>query len=160
MLASCSYAILDAVERENPHYKKFHIHQRKEHFMKINKTIAIAVLLFGLLIGGLVGGGIIFSQNMPDVNAAPPAQEPSGDEANEADEADEADETEETVSPDQAAITADEAKAAAEAAYPGAKAREVELENEGGQIAYEVELDNGIEVLVDPADGSVLGAGR
>ena len=34
---------------------------------------------------------------------------------------------------------------------------EVELENEHGTIAYEVELDNGLEVMVDPNDGSILG---
>lgn len=131
--------------------------------MKINKTIVIAVLLFGLLMGGLAAG-VLLSQRPLDVNAAPPAQEPTT-EAEDVDQAgdvedndgNEAGETEETVPPDQADITADEAKAAAEAAYPGTKAVEVELERENGVTAYEVGLDNGLEVLINPANGDVLG---
>jgi uncharacterized membrane protein YkoI len=131
--------------------------------MKINKTIVIAVLLFGLLMGGLAAG-VLLSQQPLDVNAAPPAQEPAT-EAEDVDQAgdvedndgNEAGETEETVPPDQADITAGEAKAAAEAAYPGTKAVEVELERENGVTAYEVGLDNGLEVLINPANGDVLG---
>lgn len=55
------------------------------------------------------------------------------------------------------AISADEAKAAAEAAYPGATAIEVEMDDDDGRNAYEVELDNGTEVIVDPANGAILG---
>ena len=182
--------------------------------MRVNKTIAILVVLFGLLIGGL-GAGIWLSQQPLSANAAPPVQEDTTcvddeddqqeaeDEADEAedcnddvnesseveddddasetdeaedddndeagdvdepgdveeddDDAEQEDENEAGVSPDQTSITADEAKAAAEAAYPGAKALEVELENEHGTVAYEVELDNGLEVMVDSADGSILG---
>lgn len=126
--------------------------------MKLKKTIA-AVLLFGLVIGGLAVG--VLSSQMPlNANAAPPAQ--GGDDADEAgdvedNDGDEAGEAEEAVSPTQANITPDEAKAAAEAAYPGTKALEVELEKERGMIAYEVELDNGLEVLIDPANGDLLG---
>jgi uncharacterized membrane protein YkoI len=127
--------------------------------MKINKTIAIAVLLFGLLAGGLATG-VLLSRRPLSVNAAPPAQEVNdtgeADDVEDNDE-NEAGETEEAVSPDQANITADEAKAAAEAAYPGAKAVAVELENENGKIAYEVELDNGLEVIVDAGSGEILG---
>jgi len=82
-------------------------------------------------------------------------------EVNEADEANQVDETDEAGTlQGQTAITADEAKAAAEAAHPGAKAVAVELEREGGEVIYEVELDNGLEVLVNPANGDVLGAER
>jgi uncharacterized membrane protein YkoI len=42
--------------------------------MKINKTIATAVLLFGLLMGGLAAG-VLYSQKPLDANAAPPAQQ-------------------------------------------------------------------------------------
>jgi uncharacterized membrane protein YkoI len=125
--------------------------------MKINKTIAIVVILLGLLLGGL-GVGLFLSQQPGSVNAAPPAQE--GDDVDEVDEIedeDEADEAEEVVSPAQAGITADEAKAAAEAAYSGAKAVAVELERENGQVIYEVELDNGLEVILDAANGDILG---
>lgn len=132
--------------------------------MKIKKTIT-AVLLFGLVMGGLAAG--VLSSQMPlKVIAAPPAQ--GGDDTDETgdvdgpgdvedDDANEANEAEEAVSPDQANITTDDAKAAAEAAYPGTKALEVELEREKGVIAYEVELDNGLEVLINPANGDLLG---
>jgi uncharacterized membrane protein YkoI len=54
-------------------------------------------------------------------------------------------------------ITADEAKAAVLEAYPGTNAVEAELEREHGNLVYEVELDNGLEVLVDADTGAVLG---
>ena len=127
--------------------------------MKINKTIAIAVLLLGLLIVGLAGG-LLFTQIPLNAVAAPPAQ--GGDDTDtagevEGDDGNEASEAEEAVSPAQAGITADEAKAAAEKAYPGTKALEVELEEENGVVAYEVGLDNGLEVRINPANGDVLG---
>ena len=53
-------------------------------------------------------------------------------------------------------ITPDAAKAAALAAYPGATVLEVELEKENGTLVYEVELDNGVEVMVDASDGTVV----
>lgn len=123
--------------------------------MKLKKIIA-TILFFGLVIGGLTSG-LLFGQMSPRANAAPLAQK--GDDVDNVDDAndDEAGEVEEAVSPDQAGITADEAKAAAEAAYPGTTAREVELEKERGVVAYEVELDNGLEVLIDPANGDILG---
>jgi uncharacterized membrane protein YkoI len=127
--------------------------------MKINKTIVIAIVLFGLLISGL-GTGVLLTQRPLSVNAAPPAQEDNDtDEAGDVEDngGDEAGEPEEAVSPDQGSITADEAKAAAEAAYSGAKAVAVELENENGQVIYEVELDNGLEVIVDAGNGDILG---
>ena len=55
------------------------------------------------------------------------------------------------------AITAEEAKAAVLSAYPGATVVEVELERENGILVYEVELDNGLEVLVDANSDAVLG---
>lgn len=129
--------------------------------MKINKTLIIVVVLLGLLVGGL-GAGVFLSQQPRSVNAAPQAQDEADDvdeagdveddDGNEANEAEEA-----NVSPDQAGITTDEAKAAAEAAYSGAKAVAVELEKENGQVIYEVELDNGLEVIVDAGNGDILG---
>jgi uncharacterized membrane protein YkoI len=116
--------------------------------MKINKTIVIAIVLFGLLISGL-GTGVLLTQRPLSVNAAPPAQEDNDtDEAGDVEDngGDEAGEPEEAVSPDQGSITADEAKAAAEATYSGAKA-----------VAVEVKLDNGLEVIVDAGNGDILG---
>jgi hypothetical protein len=88
------------------------------------------------------------TQRLLSVNAAPPAREDNDtDEAGGVeDDGDETGETEEAVSPDQGSITADEAKAAAEAAYSGAKA-----------VAVEVKLDNGLEVIVDAGNGDILG---
>lgn len=60
--------------------------------------------------------------------------------------------------PPQGVIMPEEAKAAALAANPGTTAIEVELENENGALVYEVELDNGQEVMVDASDGTVLGS--
>jgi len=56
-----------------------------------------------------------------------------------------------------AAITADEAKAAALAANPGANVVASELDKENGALVYEVELDNGLEVAVDANTGAILG---
>jgi len=128
--------------------------------MKLNKSIAIVVVLMRLLVVSL-GAGVFLSQGSLSVNAAPSAQEgnatdqageeedDNGDEASEADEA-----------PDQTGITADGARAAAEAANPGTKALGVELEYENGTLVYEVELDNGLEIMLDAANGRILGTER
>lgn len=125
--------------------------------MRINKIIGTLIVLLALVLGGL-GVGVLLNPQVLSVNAAPLLQEGTDDDgASEGDEANEADEGEETVSPDQATISADEAKAAAEKAYPEAKAVAVELEHERGQVVYEVELDNGLEVQIDAANGDFLG---
>jgi len=128
--------------------------------MKINETTTIVFVLAGLLVASL--SAVVFSsQQSLSTDLASAAQEgkvsdESGDEddddGNEADDAD--------VTPDQAGITAEEARAAAEASNPGTKAREVELENENGTPVYEVELDNGLEVIVDATTGKILGTER
>ena len=125
--------------------------------MKFNKTIAIVVVLVGLLAGSL-GAGVFLDQRPLSLNAAPPTQE--GNATDEAGDVEDDDGDEATVPPDQTGITADEARAAAEAANPGTKALEVELENENGTLVYEVELDNGLEVILDAANGNILGTER
>ena len=55
-----------------------------------------------------------------------------------------------------AKITADQAMAAARAAYPGSRVQRVELENENGCLVYGVSLSNGLEVKVDAGTGAVL----
>jgi len=55
-----------------------------------------------------------------------------------------------------AKITADQAMAAARAAYPGSRVQRVELENENGCLVYGVSLSNGLEVKVDAGTGIVL----
>jgi len=159
--------------------------------MNANKIVAIVVVLFGLLMGGLGARGFL-SQRTASVNAAPAVQpattctddddiqdeaENEADDAhedaecdkNDAEEANEANETNEVDQADEAddagalqgqtGITADQARAVAEAANPGAKTLAVELDrfNEnGGAVLYEVELDNGLDIKVDAADGSII----
>jgi len=55
-----------------------------------------------------------------------------------------------------AKITADQAMAAAQAAYPGTQVKKVELENENGCLVYAVELSNGLELKVDAGNGKVV----
>jgi hypothetical protein len=55
-----------------------------------------------------------------------------------------------------AKITADQAMAAAQAAYPGAQVKKVALENENGCLIYAVDLSNGLEIKVDAGDAKVL----
>jgi uncharacterized membrane protein YkoI len=61
-----------------------------------------------------------------------------------------------------ATVSADEARRAAEARYPGATVREVELEVEDGFLFYEVEMGEGEgdaeerEVLVDAGNSSIV----
>jgi uncharacterized membrane protein YkoI len=90
-----------------------------------------------------------------DKNEADDANE--ANETNEANQVDEADEA--GTLPGQTSITADQAQVIAEAANPGAKTLAVELDqvNEnGGAVIYEVELDNGLNVKVDAANGNIL----
>lgn len=53
-------------------------------------------------------------------------------------------------------ITAEQAKAAALAANPGATATSVELDDENGCLVYGVQLNNGADVKVDAGNGQVV----
>jgi len=55
-----------------------------------------------------------------------------------------------------AKITAEQAMAAAQAAYPGSKVQKVQLENENGCLVFCVNLSNGLEVKVDAGTAAVL----
>jgi hypothetical protein len=55
-----------------------------------------------------------------------------------------------------ARIRADQAMAAARAAFPGAVVKKVELDNENGCLVYSVELSNNMEVKVDAGNGAIL----
>lgn len=55
-----------------------------------------------------------------------------------------------------AKITAEQAMAAAQGAYPGSRVQRVELENENGCLVFCVNLSNGLEVKVDAGTGTVL----
>jgi hypothetical protein len=58
--------------------------------------------------------------------------------------------------PAQATPTADDARAAALAANPGATVVQVDQDNENGVPVFEVKLDNGLEVQVDANSGAIL----
>jgi len=55
-----------------------------------------------------------------------------------------------------AKITAEQAMAAAQTAYPGSKVQKVALENENGCLVFSVNLSNGLEVKVDAGTAAVL----
>lgn len=54
-----------------------------------------------------------------------------------------------------ARVSAAAARAAAEAAYPGARVRALALENENGCLVYNIRLSNGLEVKVDAGTGQI-----
>jgi len=120
--------------------------------MKIKRIVVIG--LVALLVVGAVGAVAYraYAQGGDDGEAEEVGELNDGEEANE--------EGDNATVPADAAITADEAKAIAEKANPGAAAREVEFEREGGVDAWEVELDNGVEVRIDPHSGEILNAGQ
>lgn len=125
--------------------------------MTINKTTITLVVLAGLLMSAL-SAGIFLSQQHMSAGVAPSAEQGKASDESDDEEDDEgyaADEAD--VKPDQAGITSEEARAAAEAKNPGTRALEVELESENGTLVYEVEMDNGLEVIVDAANGKILG---
>lgn len=53
-------------------------------------------------------------------------------------------------------VTVEQARAIAEAANPGTTAVEVNFEQEDGTQRYEVELNNGLEVMVDATSGEII----
>jgi uncharacterized membrane protein YkoI len=55
-----------------------------------------------------------------------------------------------------AKIKADQAMAAAQAAFPGTAVKKMELDNENGCLVYSVVLSNGMEVKVDAGNGAIL----
>lgn len=155
--------------------------------MKINRTLGVTVVVVGLLLGGLAAGALL-SPKPVNVNAAPPAQQGSTEETNEANDNEtggEVNDTSEAAEPQsgneanesqaldevdenaalqsQTSLTADEAKVIAEQANPGAKATDIELDqaNESsGAVVYDVELDNGVNILVDANSGAILSSAQ
>lgn len=136
--------------------------------MKVNKHIAGALAGFSLLVVAM-GAKAIFAQR-PAPHTPPAAaqqkagsddhvQSPSYNGSIMVDQAQfkgmsEADEA--AALQKMATISADRAKAAAEAAHPGATAVKVELDNENGALVYSVELSNGVDVKVDAGNGKIL----
>jgi len=136
--------------------------------MKLNKHIAGALVGIALLVGALGIRTALAQTPNPPTPPATVQQEASPDDqvqspsyagsiavdqaryegVSEADEA--------AALQGMATVSADQAKAAAEAANPGTKAIKVELDNENGVLVYSVELDNGLDVKVDAGNGAIL----
>jgi uncharacterized membrane protein YkoI len=85
-----------------------------------------------------------------DVDDVQQEDEHQSDEANGPDKADE-------VAPANTGITADDARAIAQEAYPGATVLAVEFDRVGGVELFEAELDNGTDVRIDAHTGAILG---
>ena len=127
--------------------------------MKFNKTTFIGSIAGMALMLGVAGSGIALAQSPTPSDTQDQIESPAYSGSISVDQA----QTEGMSEADEAAalqgqtgITADEAKTAAEAANPGAKAAKVELDNENGVLVYSVELDNGLDVKVDAGNSSVL----
>ncbi len=109
--------------------------------MRFNRRIAISVLA-GTLLLALLGVGIWRMVEADDRGERRGARY-------------------ETIGPnDKAAITADQAIAAALAAHPDAAAVRTALEKERGALLYSVKLNTGQEVKVDANTGQVLATVR
>jgi len=137
--------------------------------MKINRFFALAVIA-AVVVSVM---GVLSYRAFARTNTAPAAQDCAAEAEDEgAGEIEDADgvedecgdqnggETEDgdadAAAPTGVLVSADQARAIAEAANPGAAARGVEFEREGGGEYWEVELDNGLEVMVDAATGEIL----
>jgi uncharacterized membrane protein YkoI len=125
--------------------------------MKFNKRVFGAVIAGALLLGSLSIGVVVMAQQ--EAESDDQVQEPAYSGSIAVDQAQyegmsEADEA--TALQGMATLSADEAKAAAEAANPGTTAIQVELDNENGVLVYSVELGNGLDVKVDAGNSQIL----
>lgn len=118
--------------------------------MKINRWIALAMI--AVLVVGVMG---IVSYRVFAQNSSQPAAQSGTEEPNDGTDVPGQDSSDE-VPPAQTGITADEAQAIVEKAYPEATTIAVEFDREGGKDMWEVELDNDLDVKVDAASGEIL----
>ena len=151
--------------------------------MKINRFIALAAIAL-LIVGGM--GAVATHSLAASKTSAPAQsqdcsqQDDDGTEVADAEDSDaveeqcgdqnEDDGAEEAEAADSAASEADEAaalqgqatisaadaEAAALAANPGTSVVQTELDDENGSVVYSVELDNGSDVKVDAANGTIV----
>lgn len=149
--------------------------------MKINTQLTTTFVAAVLLFGGF-GRGFLFPLTPANSSTAPAhrieqvqpnsgqgaqeVDENEGDDVEDPNEVDDATDTEsndtegsdeaDAVAPSTTGITAEEAQTIAEGANPGAKTLAVEFDRENGSDLFEVELDNGLDVKVDAANGNIL----
>ena len=123
--------------------------------MKLKRTLAIAAVAL-LLVGGTAATTMqSFAQT-----TQPPAQVQTATAPdNEAAETPEGAEGQDPVPAGTPAITADQAKAAAEAHLNAGAATRVQLDDENGKLVYSVEIGTS-DVKVDAMTGAVLGVER
>lgn len=136
--------------------------------MKVNKRVTGTLVAIGLLVAALTSKAVFAQAPTPPTPPAAVQQETGSDDQLQSpsyigsiaveqarfesmSEADEA-----AALQGMATISADQAKAAAEAANPGATAVKVELDNENGVLVYSVQLNNGLDVKVDAGNGAIL----
>ena len=131
--------------------------------MKIKKNVDNLALLFALSISITFGAFLLLnptdSLQAADGVVSQVQQDDEGNEQDENENEEGGNDDDNATPPANTPITAEQAKAIAEAAYPGTTTREVEYEHEGGIEGFEVELDNGLEVMVDPMTGEIIGSG-
>ena len=114
------------------------------------------------LVGSLtLGGAFAQTAPAPTAPAQSQAEQPEAAGAPETAESTGANEQSEAAAlASQAKITADQAKAAALAQFPGATAGRIELDNENGTVVYSVKLTDSAgkrqDVKVDASTGKVL----
>jgi len=124
---------------------------------------ATGALVAAYMVGSLTLGGAL-AQTTPSPSPSPArpasAQPAANETSTKPESANEA--AESTALAAQAKISADQAKAAALAKFPGATVGKIELDNENGVLAYNVKLTDNAgarqEVGIDANSGAVLAA--
>ncbi len=99
------------------------------------------------------------ADNVEEEAECSPQDENEADEANESQEIEDgydAADTSDEVAPTNISVTADQAQAIVEKANPNAATVAVEFDRENGKDIWEVELDNGLDVKVNAANGQIL----
>lgn len=118
---------------------------------------AVGALVAAYLVGSLTLGGAFAQAGPTSPQAPPPASSPSGAQQEQSG-ANEQGESADLAA--QAKITADQAKAAALAQFPGASVGKVDLDNENGAVVYSIQLTDlagkAQDVKVDAATAKVV----
>jgi uncharacterized membrane protein YkoI len=121
------------------------------------------LVMGGLLIGSVFAGAVLTNRTQR-VSAAPAVQTGPGlaieDGTNDGETADDGQAIEDGTNDGAVApagsISTEQAGAAALAANPGTTVKSIEVDNEDGGSAFEVLLDNGLEIKIDALSGQIL----
>ncbi len=122
------------------------------------KKLIVGSGVTAALLGAFLMGGVALNH----ASAAPPATPGTPTTVVQAEAPDTTEAAEPALDPAQVPTTADQAKAAALAQFPGATVTQVELQDENGALVWGVELTDASgavqDVTVDGNSGQVLGA--